>query len=503
MKVSLGTNAANRETLHPVVYDSATLINPHIIALGDTGSGKTTLFRRIITDGQIVDKGAGEVQPIFYVFDAHDDMHVPGASSVKFSESTDFGYNPLALNPDPDFGGIRKRVRSFISTINNTSHKLGPRQEKVLRDILFDLYTSRGFNPEIPDTWALRPEDSQVPDLPADRQYLDVPYEDRVLVRNAGAQDFDRTVGAWWCFKEQYTGALLRWPPKSFGRQYPTLRDAISFAKAKHKQIFFGASQASMQKLDAFYRASRTLHSKRLAALKRSGGVDDPRKIEEIEESLAKQKSVLIDAFIDHVNHVATGYELDNYMKYADADVLESVIDRLENLYAIGIFRSVPPPFSPRAAVRRMVISALGKEERQIFVDIQLEELFQRAVQRGLQKHVRDVIILDEAHLYIQADTDHIINKIMNEGRKFGLMLVLASQNPKHFTPDQLAGPGTKIILGLDPLYNNYVMTNLGLPLPALQFVRPRQKLVVLFKKSSDKTSTAWVNIDHRPELFS
>ncbi|MFP3449184.1 hypothetical protein SB765_30100, partial [Pseudomonas sp. SIMBA_067] len=56
-----------------------------------------------------------------HVFDAHGDVEIPGESAVRFHESADFGFNPLELNPDPEFGGVRKRIQSLIAAINRTS----------------------------------------------------------------------------------------------------------------------------------------------------------------------------------------------------------------------------------------------------------------------------------------------------------------------------------------------------------------------------------------------
>ncbi|WP_240533847.1 hypothetical protein [Aeromonas veronii] len=117
-------------------------------------------------------------------------------------------------------------------------------------------------------------------------------------------------------------------------------------------------------------------------------------------------------------------------MKYDSTDVLKSVVDRLENLNAIGIFKAVPPPFDPASQVWRYNIKALSMEERKLFVLFRLEEIFADAVQRGEQDDVVEVVILDEAHIYADDDPDNIINNIAKEARKFGLAMICASQSP-------------------------------------------------------------------------
>src|SRR3546814_15906044 len=85
-------------------------------------------------------------------------------------------------------------------------------------------------------------------------------------------------------------------------------------------------------------------------------------------------------------------------MKYDSTDVLKSVVDRLENLNAIGVFKATPPPFDPYADVWRYKIQALSTEERKLFVLFRLEEIFAAAIQRGEQDQVVEVVVLDEAH---------------------------------------------------------------------------------------------------------
>lgn len=42
------------------------------------------------------------------IFDYHGDIEIPGAETVLFSEATRYGFNPLVLNTDPHYGGVRR-----------------------------------------------------------------------------------------------------------------------------------------------------------------------------------------------------------------------------------------------------------------------------------------------------------------------------------------------------------------------------------------------------------
>ncbi len=103
--------------------------------------GKTTILRRIIS----VMTQSGHARVRFHVFDGHGDVDIDGGSSVTFHESSDFGFNPLELSADPEFGGVRKRIQSLTMAINHTSVRLGPRQELALTRLLVALYRREGF----------------------------------------------------------------------------------------------------------------------------------------------------------------------------------------------------------------------------------------------------------------------------------------------------------------------------------------------------------------------
>jgi DNA helicase HerA-like ATPase len=110
-----------------VSCDFDALVNAHMLIMGKTGMGKTTFLRRSIQ--QMV---RTTPTPRIHIMDVHGDIELPGASSVRFSESTEYGLNPFVVSPDPHFGGVRKRVQDFIATINGC-RPIGSKQEAVMR----------------------------------------------------------------------------------------------------------------------------------------------------------------------------------------------------------------------------------------------------------------------------------------------------------------------------------------------------------------------------------
>ena len=144
----------------------------------------------------------------------------------------------------------------------------------------------------------------------------------------------------------------------------------------------------------------------------------------------------------------------------------------------------------------RYDIRALGKEERKLFVLFRLEELFAEAVQRGEQKTIRDVIFLDEAHIFFDDDPDNIINTIAKEARKFGVALICISQSPTHFSEDFIAAVSTKVILGIDELYWKGSVAKMRVEEAALAWVRLQKSMLVQIKsRGATKNDWNWVVI--------
>jgi DNA phosphorothioation-dependent restriction protein DptH len=71
-----------------------------------------------------------------------------------------------------------------------------------------------------------------------------------------------------------------------------------------------------------------------------------------------------------------------------------------------------------------------------------LRKIYNEMFKWGQSKNIRLVVVLDEAHLLAK---DVTIPKLMKEGRKFGISLVLVSQSLDDFRPEVLENAGTKI----------------------------------------------------------
>ncbi|MEX3556711.1 MAG: DUF87 domain-containing protein [Burkholderia gladioli] len=156
-----------------VEWDSRAAVNPHIMFLGMSGAGKTHNLKRLIKS--LIDTVDLDRDLRVHVFDVHGDIEIEGASTVMFSQQSDYGFNPLRVNPDPHFGGPERQTQGFIETVNKVMRQLGGKQEACLRNILMDLYVQYGFDQRRADTWRIEDEgQTRFGDNP-ERLYLDIP----------------------------------------------------------------------------------------------------------------------------------------------------------------------------------------------------------------------------------------------------------------------------------------------------------------------------------------
>lgn len=434
MELNLGIDYKSFKDLkknESVIWNSKKVLNGHMLIMGKSGTGKTYNLRKILRQ-MLKQSEPGMLRA--HIFDVHGDIEIPGASSVKFSSSTPYGFNPLWLNPDPDFGGVRRRIQSLLSALNRTSRKLGTKQESCLRNLLNDLFEANGFKESDVNSWKL----------------------------NDGVQ-------------------------RKYPKKNPTLEDAHRFAKFKLKAMYIGASTDAVRLLEEVNKKSTSLYSKQRQALRTGNALQQ----ESLQSDLDKLKQECIEKYAEYVNSIATGMEFEDLLRYDSRDVLKSVVERLENLNAIGIFKNQTPPFDTDSALWRYDIKALSMDEKKLFIEFRLEELFFQAVQRGVVDEIRDVIIIDEAHNFFSDDEDNILNTLAKEARKFGIALICASQAPTHFSDDFLANVGTKIILGLDQMYWDSSMRKLKIDMSIMENV-VAQKVMAAMLNNKGETRSAF-----------
>lgn len=477
----------------PVILDTAKTINGHVLLVGSSGVGKSHTIRNMIRKAL---EGGASVR--FHVFDVHGDLDIPGASVVRFSEQARCGLNPLRINPDPHFGGVRKCIQAFIRTVNLASTTaLGVKQESVLRSLLEDVYRDFGFDIDDAATWSIDGFQSRLVGGGADnRVYLEVPIAQKDEAKALGAR-WDPAQKHWWVHADKYQGDLRKWPAAVKPRIYPTVADAAAYAKRIHEERFLGSDQRAIQALSYLNKKAQAFQRKLLQNLRdrRSGDVDD-----DTVAALDEAREKAIEAYTGYARSIQTGHELDSLLKYDSADVLKSVLDRLNNLKATGLFKNEPPPFDPAAPVWRYQLNALFSEEKKMMVLFIMQEIFNRAVQRGEQSDVVEVLVLDELGVYTSNQDDDggdgIIGVVAREARKFGLALWAANQSPANVPESLTSSVGTKIILGLDEMYWQSATTKLRIETKLLDWIRPHHTMGVQMKeRGALKNRWWWVSL--------
>lgn len=382
-------------------YDSAALINGHMLFAGMSGTGKSFQIMRYLESAR---KAGIEAD----IFDVHEELHeVPGAAACKFSEATQLGFNPLVPSLDIHSGGIKRQVDLVIDIIGRTSRKLGPRQESALRYLLMEVYTLRGMIPDRPDTWDKRIiTESEFDMIVAERRYQDL-------------------------------------------RQcQPILRDVISLAERKLKALTFGADSRSVTAMEAVERSVARMHN---LITKRKKSLDD-EEVVKLGEQIQAEKEKAVGFYADFLGSLETGREYVESLRYSNPETLKSLLERLNDLNDSGIFRSNPPAWDD-VPMRVYQIGSLTDDNKRMLFYLRAENIMRQAQDMGKTDSVRHILLVDEGHLYYSEDKDNPINRIAKEGRKFGVALVIGSQSPTHFSEDFLSNCGAIVLCGISSLY--------------------------------------------------
>ena len=467
-----------------VVYDTDILNNGHMLLCGMSGSGKTWMLNQMLNSFALTAPRTNDFR--IHVFDVHGDIRADSRfeSSLLFSEQTDYGLNPFRVDPDPHTGGVRKRVQGVLNILNRTSRDLGEQQEAVFRNLAYDTYRIYGFDPKNPSTWFIdeHSEEVRLSDGDQDRFYLDVPIGEKDEVKELGGR-WDAQARSWYITEAMYQGALTKWPPKLMQRRHPSLQDMIRVARHVAQKSFLGINNNAMQKLFDLHRAAGALRKRKMETYRSLNGRSQDTLFAEEREKLHKAQEKAIDAFSAYAKADLSGHELDDMMRYDNYNTLSSTLVRLENLDAIGIFKTRRPPFEPAKSVWRYDLTKLDKDEATMFTLFRLEDLLEECMKKGECKHVRCVVLLDEAKRYAAGGKgENILDRIANEARKFGMVMILSSQAPYHFTQDSIGSMATKVLLRIDESYWGDACKKMQLTRDELASVKPKMNFLVQMK---------------------
>jgi hypothetical protein len=426
-----------------VVWDPSALVNPHVLICGASGSGKSYQAMRLLESAA----AAGiEVD----AFDLHDELlECSGACANIYSEATRLGTNPLVLSTHPHTGGVRRQVEFVVDLLNSTSRKLGTRQTSARKALLYDTYQTRDITAEDPQSWSRRSITE---------------YEFDGLIAQ---KDFETLKGC-----------------------YPIVRDVIRTCERRIRALTLGADSQAVIALERVEKAAA-----KVAALRSKKAHRD--EIDTAQEKLEVAKQQAIDAYADFVGSIESGQEWQEASRYTSADTLRALHERLSELNSIGVFRANPPTWSSNLRVHQ--IGALRDDERRILVYTQCAAILRQCMDQGQADRLRRLIFLDEGHAMLDDDGHSPLNRIVREGRKFGLGLAIGSQSPTDFSADVLVNTATVIVTGLEAADREFAARKLNAPPELLKAVRPKAVVAVKLKRNgASEDGFKLVNVESR-----
>ena len=123
---------------------------------------------------------------------------------------------------------------------------------------------------------------------------------------------------------------------------------------------------------------------------------------------------------------------------------------RLQPLFMSGIFNQGKASFSFEDLFKRTTVILLTAGIKDLMLAASrflLEKIYGTMMINGLSKSLRVMVCVDEAH---KLCNDPKITDLAKESRKYGLGLILSSQETRDFHPSIFANAGTQIVLALE-----------------------------------------------------
>ena len=418
----------------PIYYNPAEMINGHMLICGMSGVGKSTQSVALLTSAA---KSGTEID----VFDPHAEFHnIPNATPCWFSQATGYGYNPLILNTDIHTGGVNSQINFFVKLIKEVTPQFGVRQEAALRYLLADTYASHDIIKDDRDSW------SKLTITDSERQHL--------LDTGRGSE-------------------LVNY--------YPTLEDLKDMTIEKIN----GIKNETASPASAAFAQYKKLRTRFDFLLNHQKKLFTPEKVAEMNALVDDQEELLFDAFRDYVQALRSGTEMEDSLKYDSSDVLTSIYQRIELINKTGMLNSNTPPFGD-AQIRVHQIKSATTEEQRFYVKLRLQAIFEKYKQMepiALGSPLRQIIMIDEAHIYFRPEPDDILNIIVKEGRKFGIGLWCSSQEATSFPESFVSNCGTTVILGIPPNHIKKAERLFAVPQEVLDVIQPQETIAVRFAR--------------------
>lgn len=173
---------------------------------------------------------------------------------------------------------------------------------------------------------------------------------------------------------------------------------------------------------------------------------------------------------------------LDNWSHDRGVQV-RNLLVRLQPLFKSGIFKQGNTTFTFDDLFRRTTVLLMTSGIKDLMLAasrFMLDKIYAAMLARGVTKDLRVMVVVDEAH---KLCGDETITSLIKEARKYGLGLILSSQETRDFHPSIFANTGTLIGLALEDADASVMANHLGLTEKAEQKIA---KQIILGQASGE-----------------
>ena len=376
--------------------DDENLANSHILISGGSGSGKTTLLKKMIDSFKESDK-------VIIIIDFHGDMYIDGENLVEFTPTdSPNAINPFELETDPKKGGVNiqaEAITLMLGTYFFDKGRITKKQENTLEKLIIDTYGCRGIFQDDKESWTKEPPTMK--DL------------------------------------------------------YRVFRYILSSGNYIEDSILSLEKKETIENLHKIAAVLRSIKNK-----ESENFLDSLKDIENyIQEHIQD-----IDSNQDTNDFTYQNIDLNYYRQKSNYKSLENLFSYIEKVSNLSIFSGDSPKLVK--GINRMDMSAftsIGKPLTAKFLgEFIAQKFFRSSMIRGEYSKLKNrgtnlkcdrVLIFDESKLALPSGMEkenfyNPMNRLVTEGRKYGLALVLASQRLNHYSEEILTNVNTKILLG-------------------------------------------------------
>jgi len=153
---------------------------------------------------------------------------------------------------------------------------------------------------------------------------------------------------------------------------------------------------------------------------------------------------------------------LDQWASDRGAQV-KNLMVRLQPLFKGGIFRAGEAGFQFDELLNKTTVVRMTSGIKDLMMAASrflLEKVYTAMLMAGMTKCIRVMVCIDEAH---KLCGDETITNLVKEARKYGLGLILSSQETRDFHSSIFANAGTIVCLGLEEVDADVMSRNLGM----------------------------------------